>query len=354
MYKAKYLPIVLVFSFSTIFSCASKNDIGAVSNAGEEQPSFTPTDPNEEKEETSFVSQHGQLQVEGNKIVDQHGNVVQLRGMSFFWSQWMGKYYTAETVKWLKQDWHCTVVRASMGIEDSEGYIINPQTEKAKIITVIDAAIANGIYVIVDWHSHHAEDYEEEAKLFFTEIAQKYGDHPNIIYELYNEPLDVSWTNILKPYHEAVISEIRKFDPDNIAICGTRNWSQQVNEVIGHEIDDDNVAYTLHYYASTHKQDLRDIAQNALDNDIALFVTEFGTTDYSGDGFIDVQETYTWWNFLDDNAISWCNWSIADKNENSAALKPNSSTIGQWPDSTLTQSGHLVREELRNKNPKFQ
>ncbi|MDO1514228.1 glycoside hydrolase family 5 protein [Maribacter confluentis] len=354
MYRAIHLPIVLVLFLSINLSCASKNEIGAAPNSNQEQSTSTPTGTNEVNEKESFVSLHGQLRVEGNKIVDEYGNAVQLRGMSFFWSQWMGKYYTPETVSWLKEDWQCTVVRAAMGIEDSEGYITNPQAEKDKIFTIIDAAIANGIYVIVDWHSHHAEDYEDEAKLFFTEIAQKYGARPNIIYELYNEPLDVSWINVLKPYHEAVITEIRKYDPDNIVICGTRNWSQQVNEVIGNEIEDDNVAYTLHYYASSHKQDLRDIAQSALDNDIALFVTEFGTTDYSGDGFIDVQETNTWWKFLDDNAISWCNWSIADKNENSAALQPNASTSGQWPDSAITQSGRLVREELRNKNPKFQ
>lgn len=274
--------------------------------------------------------------------------------MSLFWSQWMGKYYTTEVVDWLTTDWQSTVIRASMGVEGDGGYIDNPSTEKQKIFRVIDAAINNGIYVIVDWHSHHAEDYMEEAKQFFIEVAQKYGDKPNIIYEIYNEPLEnVSWTTTLKPYHEAVIAAIRAYDPDNIVICGTSSWSQRVDEVIGNTIADDNVAYTLHYYAATHKQYLRDLAQQALDNDIALFVTEFGVTEYTGDGFVAIAESNAWWQFLDQNKISWCNWSIADKEENAAALLPGASTLGGWTDNDLTQSGKMVRAEIRSKNPGF-
>ena len=313
----------------------------------------------EEEEETggetfaSVVEQHGQLSISGNKIIDKNGEAVQLRGMSFFWSQWMGQYYTKEVVKWLKDDWQATVVRAAMAVDEADGYIFNPEVEKAKVIEVVDAAIAEGIYVIIDWHSHHAEDYLDEAKAFFSEMAQKYGDYPNVIYEPYNEPLEVSWTGVLKPYHEAVIESIREHDPDNIVICGTRTWSQRVDQVVGNEIDDDNVAYTLHYYAATHKQSLRDIADIALDADVPLFVTEYGVSEASGDGSIDEDEANKWWNYLDDNKISWCNWSIADKVELSAALNPGASALGNWSASDITQSGNMVRNELKAMNPDY-
>ena len=302
---------------------------------------------------SSVVEENGQLQILDGVLVNKDNSPIQLRGMSFFWSQWIGKYYTSETVKWLKEDWQCTVVRAAMAIDEDSGYLTNPELEKQKVFTVIDAAIENGIYVIVDWHSHHAEDYVEEAKSFFAEVSEKYGDKPNIIYETYNEPLDVSWDSVLKPYHETIIAEIRANDPNNLIICGTRTWSQRVDEVINNRIDDPNLAYTLHYYAATHKQELRNLAQTALDNKVPIFVTEYGVSEASGDGSIDSVEAEAWWSFLDENNISWCNWSIADKEELSAALKPNASATGGWPLTMLTTSGTMIREELKKKNPKF-
>lgn len=297
------------------------------------------------------VEQHGQLSVKGSRIVNQNGQPVQLRGMSLFWSQWIGKYYTPEVVKWLKDDWRCTVVRAAMAV-DHEGYLKNAAAEKQKVITVADAAIAQGLYVIIDWHDHEAEKHTEQAKAFFTEMAQRYGNKPNVIYEIYNEPLNVSWANVIKPYSEAVIAAIRQHDPDNIVVVGTRNWSQEVEEAANNPIAGTNLAYSLHFYAATHKQWLRDRAARALSKGVALMVTEFGTTEASGDGFIDVNETRAWWKFLDDNHISWANWSLADKVEASAALKPNAKTTGSWTDAEITTSGLLVRTELRAKNPK--
>lgn len=343
---------ILVLCFFGFVGCSNSSS----ENTTPEEEEIA-SDPREEEEESSsqtVVETFGQLRVSGSNLVDQNDNVIQLRGMSLSWSQWWPQFYTKEVVAWLKDDFQVTIVRASMGIEDPGGYIENRASEKSKIFTVIDAAIAEGLYVIVDWHSHNAQDYTDESIEFFTEVAQKYGNLPNIIYETYNEPLDdISWDAIIKPYHESVIAEIRKYDPDNVVIAGSRSWSQRVDEVIGNRLSDANTMYTLHYYAASHKQELRDIAQQAIDADIPLFVTEYGVTEYTGDGFIDISEAETWWSFLDNNNISWCNWSIADKEESSAAVRPGASGSGGWPSSMLTPSGKMVREELRAKNPRY-
>jgi endoglucanase len=353
--RRNHIKIVLIYLLLSTTSCNSSSEepVTPEEVAEDQSPIDEPTD-NTSTLSSSFVADHGQLRIEGTKIVGKDGEPVQLRGMSFFWSQWAGEYYTTKTVKWLKEDWQCNVVRAAMGVEEGgDAYITNPDREKQKVFTVIDAAIAEGIYVIVDWHSHHAEDNLAEAKAFFDEVSKIYGETPNIIYETYNEPLDVSWTGTLKAYHEDVLATIRANDPDNIVICGTRTWSQRVDEVIGNKIDDPNIAYTLHYYAATHKQELRDIAQQAIDNNIPLFVTEYGVSEASGDGSIDVAEANTWWNFLDANEIGWCNWSIVDKLELSAALNPGASTSGNWSTNQLTQSGTMVRDEIKAKNPNY-
>ena len=270
--------------------------------------------------------------------------------MSLFWSQWIGKYYNRDVVNWLRDDWRCTIVRAAMAVEHG-GYLENPEREKQKVTAVVDAAIAAGIYVLIDWHDHNAHQHTKEAQEFFADMARRYGKYPNVIYEPFNEPLqNHSWSRDIKPYHEAVIRSIRPHDPNNLIVCGSRAWSQRVDEVSQDPLKFDNIAYTLHFYATTHKQWLRDTAQTALNNGIALMVTEFGTTEASGDGRIDYEETRKWWEFWKANHISWCNWSVADKAEASAALRPGASERGGWAAAALTASGLFVREEIRRKN----
>jgi endoglucanase len=296
--------------------------------------------------QNSIVDKYGQLSVKGNYLFGQNGDTVQLRGMSLFWSQWMGQYYNADAIKWLKDDWKCTVVRAAMGV-DMGGYAEHPEEEKAKVIAVVDAAIANGIYVIIDYHSHEAHKNPELAKTFFSEMALKYGKYPNVIYEIYNEPLqNISWSADIKPYSEAVIKAIRAQDPDNIVICGTRQWSQLVNEAALDPIKETNIVYSLHFYAATHRKWLRDEAMKAMGNGVCIFVSEYGTCDASGNSRFDPEHTKEWFDFMDKYKISSCNWSIADKVETASALTPGASGKGGWTSEQITPSGNLVKAEI--------
>ncbi len=320
---------------------------------GQTLPSITPVAkaaPPLPSPPSDVVARHGQLRVQGNRIVDQHGQTVVLHGMSLFWSQWMGKYYNADAVRHLQSEWNCTVVRAALGV-GSGGYLENPEAEKQKVIAVVDAAIERGIYVIIDWHDHEAQGHLPQAQKFFAEMAQRYAKYPNVIYETFNEPLqNASWSEQIKPYHAAVIGTIRQYAPQSLIVCGTRVWSQRVDEAAADPLPFENIAYTLHFYAATHKQSLRDTAQKALDQGVALMVTEFGTTEASGNGPIDREETRKWFEFMDANDISWCNWSIADKDETSAALRPGAEPNGDWSDEQISPSGLLVRAELRAKS----
>ncbi len=299
----------------------------------------------------SAVAQNGQLSIEGTKLLNEQGEPVQLKGMSLFWSQWQPQYYNSISIDILKEDWNVTVVRAAMGIEHG-GYLENPEIEKEKIFKVIDAAIANGIYVIVDWHDHNAEEHTAEAKKFFAEVAKKYGDYPNLIYETYNEPLDVSWDEVLKPYHEEIIAEIRKFDTDNIIVCGTPNWSQDVEEAAKNPIKKQNIAYGLHFYAGTHQEGLMHKAEEAINAGLPIFVTEFGTTEADGDGKVFKEETQKWMTFMDKHKLSWCNWSIADKDEASAALLPGTLPSGLKEDKNISESGLFIKSILRTSSMK--
>lgn len=294
------------------------------------------------------VERHGQLRVEGSRILDQRGEPVMLRGMSLFWSQWQPQYYNPSAIRWLRDDWNINVIRAAIAV-DQGGYLANPEREMKKAETVIEAAIALGIYVIVDWHAHQPEP--RAAAEFFGRVARKYGQHPNLIYETWNEPLrEHDWSAVIKPYHLAVIPSIRAHDPDNLIVAGTQTWSQDVDKAAADPLPFANTAYTLHFYAGTHRQELRDKAEAAMRKGAALFVTEWGTTDADGDGAVHQEETRRWWDFMERNKLSYLNWSVADKREASAALLPGASAKGGWPMRMLSRSGRFVREQLRRMN----
>jgi len=302
----------------------------------------------------TIVEKFGKLSTDGSRIVDKEGNSVRLSGMSLFWSQWGGRYYNYETIKWLRDDWKCTIIRVAMGIENG-GYLENPELELQKVKIIIDACIELGIYVVVDWHDHKAEEHVQQAESFFSLISSQYSKHPNIIYEIYNEPLQVSWKNVIKPYSERVIKSIRKNDPENLIIVGTPNWSQDVENVIGNQIDAKNIAYSFHFYSSTHKQPIRDKANKAIAAKIPLFVSEWGVSEASGAGNIDLTETNLWTAFLEQNNLSWCNWSITNKNETSAAILPSISALSGWKESELSQSGKMIRDYIiRINGPIFE
>ncbi len=297
------------------------------------------------------VELHGNLKVEGNKIVDQNGSPTQLCGMSFFWSQWKGQYYNKRVVDWLADDWKVTVVRAAMGVkhvESETGYLYDG-TELTKAKAVVDAAIKKGIYVIIDWHDHYAFKNAKESKLFFEKMARMYGKYPNVIYEIFNEPMQVSWPEVVKPYSEKIVEAIRAIDPDNLILIGTPSWCQNVNEAADDPLKGKNLAYSLHFYAATHKDDIREKALYAMGKGIPLFVSEFGTCLASGNGILDSAESEIWFSFMDEHNLSWCNWSIGDKNETSSALVPGARYYGQWKLSDLTPSGKIVRSKLRHK-----
>ncbi len=281
------------------------------------------------------VSYYGQLQTSGNRIIgSSYSEPVQVKGMSFFWSNWQGQYWNSGTVDRMVEEFKCEILRCSLGVDD-QGSIYNGGDVGA-LRSVMDAAIAKDIYVIVDWHSHGAHNNTNAAKSFFSEIARDYGKYDNVIFELYNEPTMVSWSTV-KGYAEQVIPEIRKYS-DNLIIVGTPTWSQDVDAAANDPINDSNVAYVLHFYAGTHGGDLRGKGDAALNKNAAVFVSEWGTVNADGDGSVNVGSTEQWLSWMDSNKLSWCNWAISSKAEGSSIFGGDGSS--------LTEAGNYLKKIL--------
>ena len=300
------------------------------------------------------------ITTQGNQVLI-GGEQGSLAGSSFYWTNFGGDvYYNRNVVSWLKEDWNTTIVRAAMGIQEFNGFLSNRSTNFNAVVSLVEAAIEEDVYVIIDWHSHSAENNTNEAVQFFSEMAERYGDNEHVLFEIYNEPINTSWETI-KAYAAPVIEAIREHS-DNLIIVGTPFFSQRVDIASESPITGvDNLAYTLHFYAGTHGESLRNQARTALNNGIPLFVTEWGTVNADGNGVANESSTREWMAFLEENNISHLNWSINDLNEGASVIFGNgqgpgnngqgANNQGNWPLSLLTPSGLLSRDINRNWPP---
>merc|ERR1712012_422241 len=223
--------------------------------------------------------------------------------------------------------------------------------EKAKLVTVVNACIEAGIYVMIDWHDHSAYDHVNEAVAFFDEMASTYGNLPNVLFETFNEPLNDfnrdNWDNVLKPYHERLVAVIRRHS-QNIITMGTRSWSQEVDEACRNPVQGTNLMYTLHFYAQIHKGELRNKGEAAMNMGCPIFISEWGT----GFDFLDLGSAGEWLDWADYHMLSNANWGVYDKaGEENALLVAGASGQGGWSNDQLTVSGRWVRDYLRSDSP---
>lgn len=296
----------------------------------------------------SPVAINGALQVVGTQLSNSRGEAVSLHGASLGWHNLWPRFYNKKAVNRLVTDWKCSVIRAAMGLEIEDNYRENPEFALQCMTPVIEAAIKEGVYVIIDFHAH--KNYLPYAKTFFTEMATKYGKYPNVIYEIWNEPDYVEWAEV-KAYSEEVIATIRAIDPDNIILVGNPHWDQDLHLVAENPIKNAfNIMYTMHFYAGTHKKWLRDRTDDAISKGIPIFVSECAAMEASGDGPLDKKEWDAFVDWMKTRKISWIAWSVSDKNETCSMLLPRASSGGNWTPDVIKPWGIIARESIRKAN----
>jgi len=309
------------------------------------------------------VSYYGKLKASGNKIVGSKTGsaAVQVRGVSLGWSNtdWeSAAFFNAATVNAMVDGWKAEIIRVPMGYAASgadqyEGsYLADKIGNMNRVKAAIDAAIAKDVYVIIDWHAHTANS--TDASAYFQEMARTYGSYPNVIFEVFNEPLNVTWASI-RSYATTVINAIRQYS-DNLVLVGTPNWAQDVNSALDNPLADGNVAYVVHFYAASHPlnggsytPDFASRINNVRSYGYPVFVSEYGTVSSDGNGSHNASASNTWMNFLNSNNISYCAWHVNNKDEASAFFKYSftPSASAAWTStSNMTASGQYIYNNL--------
>jgi endoglucanase len=295
----------------------------------------------------------GRLQVSGTKLTDESGNIIQLRGVSTHGISWFPDYVNYDAFATLRDDWGANVVRIAMYPEEYNGYLSGGDKDSLKQIidNGVNYATELGMYVIIDWHvlNYAPSRHTQEACDFFAEMASKYSGHDNVIYEICNEPVGADWNSDIKPYAETVIGTIRKYDDHALILVGTNTWSQDVDSVVGNTLDDGNVMYVAHFYAGTHKENIRNKISTALNAGVPVFISECSICDASGNGGIDYASASEWLDFMNSNQLSFIAWSLSNKAETSALISSGCSAKSGWSDGDLSETGRWFKSAISGR-----
>lgn len=307
---------------------------------------------NQSADDETVATTVAPLHVKGSALLYADGDTAVLTGPSFGWHSIWDRFYNPSTVKALKEKWNANITRVAIGAHHSGDIVGTYDMDSAKAVDlamkVIDAAIDNDMYVICDWHSH--ENTIDNAKSFFSAISGHYGDTPNILYEIWNEPLEIPWQEI-RDYATEVIPVIRENAPGSVIIVGTPRWDQDVDSAAVAPLDFPNLLYSLHFYAGTHKDWLREKADKAIAAGLPLIISECGSMDHTGDGPIDYESWNEWVKYADDNHLSMLMWDIADKNETCSMLSPTAPDNGmEWTDNDLKEWARLAKKTTEQRN----
>lgn len=310
----------------------------------------------EAKTTTYYDASAGRLHVKGTKLVDKKGHEVQLRGVSTHGLSWYPQYVNDKCFAQLHDKWGANVVRLAMYTEEYNGYCSGDAKNRSDLKKLIKKGVRlakkHKMYVIVDWHilsDGNPNSHKKEAKAFFREMSREFKGYNNVIYEICNEPNNgTSWKEI-KSYVRSVISTIRKNDKKAVIVVGTPTWSQDVDQAAADPIKGDNIMYALHFYAATHKADLRNKMTAAINKGLPVFVTEYGICDASGNGAIDKKEADRWIQTMDEYGVSYIAWNLSNKQESSSIIKSSCSKVSGFKKSDLSDEGKWLYSMLRKK-----
>lgn len=310
----------------------------------------------EAKTTTYYDASAGRLHVKGTKLVDKKGHEVQLRGVSTHGLSWYPQYVNDKCFAQLHDKWGANVVRLAMYTEEYNGYCSGDAKNRSDLKKLIKKGVRlakkHKMYVIVDWHilsDGNPNSHKKEAKAFFREMSREFKGYNNVIYEICNEPNNgTSWKEI-KFYARSVISTIRKNDKKAVIVVGTPTWSQDVDQAAADPIKGDNIMYALHFYAATHKTDLRNKMTAAINKGLPVFVTEYGICDASGNGAIDKKEADRWIQTMDEYGVSYIAWNLSNKQESSSIIKSSCPKVSGFKKSELSDEGRWLYHLLRKK-----
>lgn len=262
------------------------------------------------------------LSVSGRFIRDPQGNNVVLRGVSLI------DVGVADTrVRNARQlidmatneadGWYARVVRLPVypnAIDETPGWLANPDAYfNDHLNPAVQNCIARQIYCIIDWHyiaDYNNSTVDTATRAFWNYVAPRYANVPNVIFELYNEPVNPDNWSTWKQWAQPWVNIIRSHAPNNLILIGGPRWSQNMSSAATDPFTGSNLVYVAHIYPEHGGQSTWDSWFGNAANTVPFFVTEWGwqqggTTPTSGtlSGY-----GIPFSNYLESKGLSWTAW----------------------------------------------
>jgi endoglucanase len=253
----------------------------------------------------------GALQVQGNQLLAD-GKPITLRGVAVGDPILARQGRPLSDYQRIAQDWHANVVRISVHPSDWE--TMPHEKVLAAVESEINAALANGMYVILDWHTigwpnGYYEPIEkdwtddpptlydsnfDQAKSFWDAASARFGKDGRIIFELWNEPVrskkeedeEIPAWDDLKPFYAQLLQVVRSHSA-NVVLATGNEWAYDLRGIRENPLAGENVAYCWHIYASTDDNDEKEWARHLddLQTVAPVMVTEWGFQEKTDEDF---------------------------------------------------------------------
>jgi hypothetical protein len=228
------------------------------------------------------------LKVKGNQILNSKDEPVLLRGVNTACLEWSsdGEGHILETVRVAIDDWNSNVIRLPLtqdrwfgkATEQKDG----GKAYRALVKQIVDLCSSKGCYIILDLHWSDVNEWgqnigqhsmpDRNSVIFWKDFAPVYANNPAVIFDLYNEPHDVSWDIWLnggkikdrpntpdepaKTFEavgmQEILDTVRSTGAKNVVIAGGLEWAYVFDGILeGRQLKDptgNGVIYANHAY----------------------------------------------------------------------------------------------------------
>jgi len=309
-----------------------------------------------------FVDCTGPYTVRGNTVYDVNNKTYLFRGLDRCSLEWepTGDHISLADFQ-LQRSWRSNTVRVPLNqdywLEGAHNYSSGYKPLIQKVVAWAQQAGIENVILDLHWsdkgdlsntHSGQQNMADANSITFWKEVAATFKDNAGVLFELYNEPHDVSWAVWLNGGNsgagftsvgmQQLYDAVRSTGATNLVVIGGLNWAYDLSGVPANRVRGNNIIYNTHPYNYGGKQPSDwNAGFGFLAATDPVIATEFGDSDCS-------QSYYQQFlDYADSKKIHWTAWAWYPGGCSFPAL------INDW-NGTPSAPGQVVKAALQKND----